>query len=253
METPELRYDGSFEGFLSSIYFVYQHKIKPSAILSNNLQPGLFNSITTITTEEKKADRVLAGLQLKSSKKVVRFIYQCFLSEQEGIELKLLYFIRLVLAGKGFKIQDYSDPIVVDLHEIKKRVGREVHRMHAFVRFQETKEDLWVCEINPDFNVLPLIGKHFKDRYPNFDWIIIDTKRQSGLMYQKQYLTFGSFVKQTTGKKRLTEKHKTPDEKIYQSLWKKYFKSVNIDERNNSKLHLQHVPKRYWKYLIEKQ
>jgi probable DNA metabolism protein len=38
----------------------------------------------------------------------------------------------------------------------------------------------------------------------------------------------------------------------YQVLWKSYFDSVNIKERKNPKLHLQHVPRRYWKYLSEK-
>ena len=45
----------------------------------------------------------------------------------------------------------------------------------------------------------------------------------------------------------------TGAETDYQELWKAYFKSVDIPERRNLKLHLQHVPKRYWKYLVEKQ
>src|SRR5690606_39662819 len=35
-------------------------------------------------------------------------------------------------------------------------------------------------------------------------------------------------------------------EEKFQQLWKQYFKSTNIVERKNDKLHLQHVPKRYW-------
>jgi len=42
-------------------------------------------------------------------------------------------------------------------------------------------------------------------------------------------------------------------EDLYQSLWQTYFNSVNIKARKNMKLHIQHMPKRYWKYLIEKQ
>ena len=38
----------------------------------------------------------------------------------------------------------------------------------------------------------------------------------------------------------------------YQNLWKEYFDHTNIKERKNTKLHLQHVPKRYWRYLTEK-
>lgn len=32
-----------------------------------------------------------------------------------------------------------------------------------------------------------------------------------------------------------------------------HFKSTNITERKNTKLHVQHIPKRYWRYLTEKQ
>jgi len=42
------------------------------------------------------------------------------------------------------------------------------------------------------------------------------------------------------------------NEPDYQVLWKSYFDNVNIPERRNMKLHLQHIPKRYWKYLSEK-
>ena len=42
------------------------------------------------------------------------------------------------------------------------------------------------------------------------------------------------------------------DEVAYQKLWKDYFDSVNIAARKNKKVHVQHVPRRYWRYLIEK-
>ena len=44
----------------------------------------------------------------------------------------------------------------------------------------------------------------------------------------------------------------TEDEPLYQQLWQQYFNSVNIAARKNLKLHIRHMPKRYWKYLIEK-
>ncbi|HIZ51734.1 MAG TPA: DUF4130 domain-containing protein, partial [Candidatus Pseudomonas excrementavium] len=42
-------------------------------------------------------------------------------------------------------------------------------------------------------------------------------------------------------------------EKAFQGLWKVYFDSVNIKARNNEKHHVRQLPKRYWKYLSEKQ
>jgi probable DNA metabolism protein len=42
------------------------------------------------------------------------------------------------------------------------------------------------------------------------------------------------------------------DEKVFQDLWRNYFNSTNIKSRKNNKLHLRHIPKRYWRYLTEK-
>ena len=54
-------------------------------------------------------------------------------------------------------------------------------------------------------------------------------------------------------KGKLDEKLMAEDEKLYQELWKGYFKAMTIKERINLKLQRQHLPKRYWKYLTEKQ
>ena len=42
------------------------------------------------------------------------------------------------------------------------------------------------------------------------------------------------------------------EETLYQQLWQLYFASVNIPARKNMKLHIRHMPRRYWKYLTEK-
>ena len=54
--------------------------------------------------------------------------------------------------------------------------------------------------------------------------------------------------------KKLQDENGIYDDKEinYQKLWVEYFDHTNIKERKNMKLHVQHVPKRYWKYLTEK-
>jgi len=42
------------------------------------------------------------------------------------------------------------------------------------------------------------------------------------------------------------------DELLYDQLWKDYFCAINIEARRNIKLHIQYVPKRYWRYMNEK-
>lgn len=42
---------------------------------------------------------------------------------------------------------------------------REKHRMEAFVRSEHPTEDIYFARVEPDFNVLTLIGEHLRQRY----------------------------------------------------------------------------------------
>lgn len=64
-----------------------------------------------------------------------------------------------------------------------KQVGREKHRMEAFVRFKRPKMDCFSVWSNRDFNVLPIISRHFKERYQDQRWLIYDEQRQYGIYY----------------------------------------------------------------------
>ena len=98
-----------------------------------------------------------------------------------------------------------------------------------------------------------MISDHFKRRYADQKWLIYDLSRNYGIFYdlkQVQPVAFAEFEN-----KNLPALH-APEwdsgEIEFQKLWKTYFQSTNIPSRKNTKLHLQHVPKRYWKYLTEK-
>ena len=41
------------------------------------------------------------------------------------------------------------------------------------------------------------------------------------------------------------------NEKMYQDLWKMFFKTIAIKERTNPRCQMQYMPKKYWKDLIE--
>ena len=43
----------------------------------------------------------------------------------------------------------------------------------------------------------------------------------------------------------------TENEKMYQELWKMFFKTISIKERKNPRCQMQFMPKKYWKDLIE--
>ena len=244
-------YDGSFDGLLSVIFETYRLRQEAEDIVEESvLQPGLFGQPLAVPTAVNHAKRVRQGLTKRNGKDVVRILYHCFLSEQPNIEMLIYRFVRLSISSPENILENFREPDVLKIHRIERQIHREEHRMHAFVRFQETQDGLFVALVNPDFNILPLLSPHFKDRYPAFKWLIYDTKRRYGLYHEHHKARFVTLDDQHH--RYLSEEILTSAETDYQALWKTYFKSVDIPERRNMKLHLQHVPKRYWKYLVEK-
>lgn len=244
-------YDGTFEGFLTAVFEVYEYKIAEPGIKRGNATGSLFGDAHTVQTNDEKAKRVLAKLEQTISKTAMRQLHKSFLSELIDIENVLLRYVQYVISAKLGAENDYSHPDVLMVQQTGRKVHREKHRMEAFVRFQLTKDKLYYAIIQPDYNVLPLIAAHFKERYADQRWLIYDGRRKYGLYYD---LNEVSEVKIDFNESN-SESGNVYDEKedLYQELWKNYFDSVNIKARKNMKLHIQHVPKRYWRWLVEKQ
>lgn len=82
-------------------------------------------------------------------------------------------------------------------------------------------------------------------------------KRRYGFYYDLQEVTTISFDDDSRESHLITgmldESLMDKDEKLFQQLWKTYFKAICIKERMNPRKHRQDMPVRYWKYLTEKQ
>ena len=248
-----LIYDGSFNGFLTAVFIAFEEKLHVVDIQRNNQsQNGLFSETETIFTNVDKAKRVWNGIRAKSRNTITN-IYFAFLSETEGVEMMCYTYIQKLMATKDKKQADFSDETVLYISQLARKVGREKHRMEAFVRFQLTKDDIYFANIEPDFDVLPLISKHFRNRYADQQWLIYDVKRGYGIFYNLESVEIVSLdLSEIHFNRNRKSKTFTEGEYEYQELWNNYFQSTNIKSRINRKLHTQHIPKRYWKYLSEK-
>lgn len=248
-----LIYDGSFNGFLTAIFIAFEEKAQVADIQINTVsQNGLFSETETVFTQVEKAKRVWDGIQ-KKNHTAIKNIYFAYLSETKGIELLLYRYIRKLFANQESIHYDYSDGLVLKISQLAKSVGREKHRMEAFVRFQLTQDEIYFANVEPDFDVLPLISKHFRSRYADQQWLIYDVKRQYGIFYNLEKVEIVSLDLNEIYTNSISKSDRFLNEEYsYQDLWTNYFKSTNIKSRINMKLHNQHVPKRYWKYLSEK-
>ncbi len=248
-------YDGSLEGFLSCIFKAYELKSHIVNIQSEKFsQTTLFTDAEFVNTDSGKSDRVFKHLIKKTSVADAKTFYFSFLTEDENIENLLYRYIRYVFDSTLDVSKDYSNTEVLKVAQFAKMVGREKHRMEAFIRFRLTKDDIYFAVIEPDFNVLPIIIKHFKSRYADQKWLIYDTKRDYGIYYDFNSVEFIKLdlAESNIDLRKTSEERFSESEMDFQKLWFEYFKNTNIKARINMKLHIRHVPKRYWKYLSEK-
>ncbi|ABG57519.1 TIGR03915 family putative DNA repair protein [Cytophaga hutchinsonii] len=247
-----LLYDGSWNGLLSVVFEIYERKLSDVLVESQQLhQPSMFRTPLTVYTDEAKALRVWKGLKKYVSAETTQQLYASFLSEIPDIGQTICTYIQLIFTRKASPEGDYANPAVLRIAQTNKMVHREKHRMEAFIRFQLTQDGLFYAGIEPDFNVIPLLLRHFKNRYADQRWLIYDITRHYGIYYDLHTVEEIEInLSQNTFQKHTEIFH--ADETLYQTLWKDYFKHVNITERKNTKLHVQHVPKRYWKHLTEK-
>jgi len=250
-------FDGTLEGLLSSVFDSYERKASKVKLVSTDYYlPDVFHTAFEVISDEAKANRVWKGLRKKLDAEWMKRIYKSFLSEQSETYQDLFDFAHYIIDSPDGAQENFGNKHVLAVSQMDRKVHREKHRMEAFIRFQQTADGIFYAHIDPDFNVLPLISEHFEKRYADQKWIIYDLRRKYGLFFdlnKVEEITFDFTAEMSPSLNALPAQILDPNEELYTLLWKDYFKSTNIPARKNMKLHIRHVPKRYWKYLSEKQ
>jgi probable DNA metabolism protein len=248
-------YDKTFEGLLTAIFDAYSRKTFPDKLLGMGEIPPLFLAEEYwVISDEEKSGRVWTALEKKMTKGACNMLTHVWLSEEAGSDELLYRYIRKTIDSPVSIETNFADSDVLEAHQLARKVSHEGHYQKQFVRFQKAADGIFFSAISPRYNVLPLIIDHFKDRFADQKWVIYDLKRHYGYYYDLQTceeMTLDNDEHLLSGK--LDEKLMAEDEKMFQELWKGYFKSMTIKERINLKLQRQHMPKRFWKYLTEKQ
>lgn len=239
-------YDGTFEGFLSLVFYCFKFKVLPKEIKSEKeYVQNLFDETKCIKTNKEKSNRVSNGIRNKISNYTLYNVYNAFLSNYENREIIVFDYIL-----KGFKYGkniNYMRNInsVIEIEKIVKNVRREAHRFYGITRFEETKNGVFFSEIEPDNNILELISLHFKERLKNEYWVIRDKKRELTAFYNKKDFII------TDSSNFNFNVLKSEVEDNYEDLWKCFYNSVNIKERKNRRCQLNFLPKKHWKNIVE--
>ncbi|MCC3868607.1 TIGR03915 family putative DNA repair protein [Terrisporobacter mayombei] len=239
-------HEQTFEGLLSAIYDAYYLSTKPDFICSKIVyEQNLIDEVITIKSDNIKFEKVYNAIVNKISREALNKIYYVFLSETKESSNLIYKYLRMGFKfGKDVELYINND-IVLNMDKVSNKVAYECHRLTGFIRFKEINNILY-ASINPDYNILPILGNHFKKRLSNENFIIHDIKRDTAFIYDKEdyYLTNLS----KTQKNILMN---SDDKGEYENLWKQYFKSINIEERRNPRLQKKMMPTRYWNNIVE--
>lgn len=171
----------------------------------------------------------------------------------EGIELALLHrdperFSRahalvLRLSRRELRWGDRSDPALRRLLDQQKAVGRDIHKMHGFVRFREVtppgaNRRAFAAWFEPDHHILEAAAPFFARRFGDMDWLIatptLTARCEAGVLQ----------IEETTARQ-------PPPQDATEELWRVYFAAIFNPARLMVTAMKSHMPQKYWKNLPE--
>ena len=155
----------------------------------------------------------------------------------------LLYTLLLRLRTEPKAISDEAEPLVRRLALMAKDVRRDMHKMHAFVRFREVAADggepRFVAWFEPDHHIVRANAGFFVRRFANMTWSILTP--ELSIHWDGERLT------ESPGAVRADAPEGDPVEEV----WKTYYASIFNPARVKTKAMLKEMPKKYWKNMPE--
>ena len=139
---------------------------------------------------------------------------------------------------------DRGDPDVRAVLEAAYKVWHETNRLMGLLRFCPDQDGVYIAHCEPDHCTLPGLGSHFRERFGETPWAIIDEKRRLCMRCSGESLDFFYIDNNPAFLKN-------PPDGEWENLWRHYHKTINNESRNNPDLQRRFMPQRYWKYLTE--
>ncbi len=154
----------------------------------------------------------------------------------------LLHAALLALQARPKLLDDSADPLVRRLDLLAKAVGRDVHKMRAFVRFRELADaegERFVAWFEPEHHIVRYNSGFFIRRFT--------TMRFSILTPALCLHWDGETARYSPG----VSKGDAPDGDPVEVIWKTYYASIFNPARLKIDAMTSEMPKKYWKNLPE--
>jgi DNA polymerase len=139
-------------------------------------------------------------------------------------------------------MEDQPDPLVRKIEGFAKAVRRDLHKMRAFVRFREARDDggtRYVAWFEPEHHIIRANAGFFVDRFATMRWSILTP--DLSVHWDGKRLTQGPGA----------SKADAPDGDPVEAVWKIYYASIFNPARVKVAAMLREMPRKYWKNMPE--
>jgi uracil-DNA glycosylase len=136
----------------------------------------------------------------------------------------------------------FSDPLVYRLRQMQKAVGRDTHKMTAFLRFRKVEDgedERFIAWFEPQHLILRRAADFFVKRFANMTWSVLTP--DGAMHWNGREVTFGPGV----------PKSHAPAEDALEEWWRSYYRATFNPARANPAMLRAEMPVRYWKNLPE--
>lgn len=208
----------------------------------------LFAQDIFVSTDQEKAQKTVDAIIRRLGRQVHEILFHALCHFDEERATAAFGFLTRAFPVGGQIMEHLSDPYVMRITELHRKVFRETDKLRGFVRFQDTGSFLY-SEIEPKCYVLPLLEDHFADRYPGENFMIRDRKHGTVLLHpagRDCFLAPDSLLSEDW-----LQENGVGMSDPFEALWKQYFRTMGIEARKNERCQRNTAPIWYRKHMLE--
>ena len=231
-------------GFLSAVYDSYYTSRNADIITSDINDCTLTDSFCASAESMSKARRVRDGIIKKGGMFAYDTVLDAYLSGDRLKERKIFDFLRLFFARGRSAFEAYDRPCVTAFNDMVRKVRHEIHRVSAFVRFQETKSGVYYGFFRADNDILERIAANLAPRFNTQKFVLHDFERRKMAFFDGKDIFYDSAPEQV-------EIELSDSEENFVKLWRNYTRNVTVESRENLGLQQKLAPKKYRIFMNE--
>jgi uracil-DNA glycosylase len=243
----EIRFSGLFEDWQKNARELLKKNISPREVVwvEESGQQPLFGGVSNGEVAGSAAKAQLRANEESPSFKVPkRFVdlARNVAAFRDSKKWALLYSVLWRIAHENHHLLKVeTDDEVIQLLRMEDAVSRDVHHVHAFVRFKKVTDaegERYVAWYKPDHKSIRLAAPFFAERFAAMQWSILTP--DGSAHWDGKTLSFGEGVD-------------TPpaNEDGLEELWSRYYATTFNPARTNLRMMRSEMPQRFWNNMPE--